>query len=939
MAPRLPILLLLAAVALYAETPAQQCNRAWVLIQQHKHLEAFQLLKTTIRENPTFVRAYRLVGDACGPGACREEALQFLSAAGPGPREVALGHYGRGSVYAANPAYSKGGLAPALREFAACIRVDPSRAECYPGVGGSLQAVAPATLTLRHAERLAPIDPHNPATRLLEGRILNLARKLEQAQQVLRQGLAVALAQKDEDLAALYYLELSGSDAALGSAGPQQNAQWLYEYAIRVDAVDLEFAMLLNGATDDASPVELTTGAGKFRQALARAQELGAWNPEVHCLRMIAKQHEEAGDLAAARQSLLAARQRCASGLNQTCAPDVLLELANVERAAGSSLEALRTYEEARTVARTVNLAWQEAMACRGIANIYADLGEYFKSLEWGTLSVQGFQQIGHLSPAAASSANLGDIHAVLGDFSSAQRAYRASLTMARSYVDKGEESRTLIAMGMLALRAGQPAQALPSLVQGQRIIVAERFRPFQVLASTAMARGLLRLGRPADALVQAQAAATLAAELHAVKPEAEALAAVGDCLLNLRRPSQAAVAFLRSLSLAESAGHLPVAVQARRGLAQAQLQQGNLQQALQHYRRAIEELESIRGALPAASQRSGLLEQNWVYYNETVSLLARLHARQPNAGFDRLALSYAERARVRTLFEDLAEARAAQSALPAPLDAEQIQASLAGTSTAILEFSLGDARSQAWLITAAGVSMFALPPRAAIAETVTRYRAFITTRPKTQAAYDAYTATARELHQTLIAPLSRQLAGLSNLTIVPDGALHYLPFETLIASPAGQPPRFLIEDLAIHYAPSASILAALLAAKPSPPAAMDLLAYGDPLYSRNAAAQVSAPDLVRRVYESAGARFPQLPNTRVELNRIGALFPAARERLLLGAEANEASVKSEQLPATASSTSPPTPSSMRPPRSAPASSFPSPTRAGKTASSGRRRS
>ena len=185
MAPRLPILLLLAAVALYAETPAQQCNRAWVLIQQHKHLEAFQLLKTTIRENPTFVRAYRLVGDACGPGACREEALQFLSAAGPGPREVALGHYGRGSVYAANPAYSKGGLAPALREFAACIRVDPSRAECYPGVGGSLQAVAPATLTLRHAERLAPIDPHNPATRLLEGRILNLARKLEQAQQVL----------------------------------------------------------------------------------------------------------------------------------------------------------------------------------------------------------------------------------------------------------------------------------------------------------------------------------------------------------------------------------------------------------------------------------------------------------------------------------------------------------------------------------------------------------------------------------------------------------------------------------------------------------------------------------------------------------------------------------------------------------------------------------
>src|SRR2546426_672574 len=102
-------------------------------------------------------------------------------------------------------------------------------------------------------------------------------------------------------------------------------------------------------------------------------------------------------------------------------------------------------------------------------------------------------------------------------------------------------------------------------------------------------------------------------------------------------------------------------------------------------------------------------------------------------------------------------------------------------------------------------------------------------------------------------------------LIIVPDGALAYLPFETL-----GGKTR-MIERFAIGYAPSASVLAALRSrsegsSKPS----RILIAFGDP------------------VYTARGFDFTRLPNTRAEVTAIRSLYPADASRVYLGAEASE---------------------------------------------------
>jgi CHAT domain-containing protein len=59
-------------------------------------------------------------------------------------------------------------------------------------------------------------------------------------------------------------------------------------------------------------------------------------------------------------------------------------------------------------------------------------------------------------------------------------------------------------------------------------------------------------------------------------------------------------------------------------------------------------------------------------------------------------------------------------------------------------------------------------------------------------------------LYDRLVAPWASALAGVRHLVVVPDGALHYVPFQALRCQGTG---RYLIEEHEVSYAPSATLL------------------------------------------------------------------------------------------------------------------------------------
>ncbi|MBN9122391.1 MAG: CHAT domain-containing protein [Planctomycetes bacterium] len=116
--------------------------------------------------------------------------------------------------------------------------------------------------------------------------------------------------------------------------------------------------------------------------------------------------------------------------------------------------------------------------------------------------------------------------------------------------------------------------------------------------------------------------------------------------------------------------------------------------------------------------------------------------------------------------------------------------------------------------------------------------------------------------------------AGAKRVVLIPDGALHKLPFECLLLSATPNPKYALDELPPVCYMPSIAALAVVL----NRPRALDgetsLLTVGDPAYP-----------------EAGASALPRLPFTAVESKRVRQSFPEDRVTALEGPNATEANV------------------------------------------------
>jgi CHAT domain-containing protein len=157
-------------------------------------------------------------------------------------------------------------------------------------------------------------------------------------------------------------------------------------------------------------------------------------------------------------------------------------------------------------------------------------------------------------------------------------------------------------------------------------------------------------------------------------------------------------------------------------------------------------------------------------------------------------------------------------------------------------------------------------------------------------------TAQEHLLYSILLAPV-REVRGKARLIIVRDGPLNLLPFDCL-RDPGG---RYVLYSHVTSYTPSGTVLYFLRTVHPGKNPPLPFLGIGDVNYSSGSqllAKESLTPDtgeVVRGVYDLAGAHFPQLPNTRSEILSAEQVF-GKRSVLLLGATATEAAFKAQPL-------------------------------------------
>jgi CHAT domain-containing protein/Tfp pilus assembly protein PilF len=288
---------------------------------------------------------------------------------------------------------------------------------------------------------------------------------------------------------------------------------------------------------------------------------------------------------------------------------------------------------------------------------------------------------------------------------------------------------------------------------------------------------------------------------------------------------------------------------QAQGGLGQVYAVQNRPADAARSFQSAMKTIAAARSSIHREDFRLSFLSGAISFYEDYIHFLASNRK-------DEQALEVAEVSRAQTLAEGLGFTSSSSTFPVRSLNPRQTVKKL---RTTVLSFWLGAEHSYVWVITPERVELVTLPPAVEIDPLVQTYRqALLGSRD----VLDTQNFAGRKLYDLLVAPAAKMIPKGARVTILPDGSLYGLNFETLLA-PAPEL-HYWIEDVDVSYANSLTLLAA--GASRHAAAAKKLLLVGDPV----------SPD----------AEFPKLPQAAAEMTGIENYFPAAERTVFSGAEA-----------------------------------------------------
>ncbi len=246
---------------------------------------------------------------------------------------------------------------------------------------------------------------------------------------------------------------------------------------------------------------------------------------------------------------------------------------------------------------------------------------------------------------------------------------------------------------------------------------------------------------------------------------------------------------------------------------------------------------------------------------------------REQEAEFDRLEREIRDR-----------NPRYADLQYPDPIDVGEVQSQLLGSGDLLLQYAVGDSSSTLWAVGSGSISTYALPARKELEARIDLLR-FALTNPD-RMSVQSFAVPARTLFEVLLAPAAAEIAESTNLIIVPDDILHYLPFEVLLESEPGEDENFaelpyLVRRIGIRYGQSASVLRQLrLQAEDHSETSHDFLAVGDPVFTGK-----GGGNFMRSNLES-------LPFSGAEVTSISRLFDPERSSVFTQEGATESAVR-----------------------------------------------
>ncbi len=162
-------------------------------------------------------------------------------------------------------------------------------------------------------------------------------------------------------------------------------------------------------------------------------------------------------------------------------------------------------------------------------------------------------------------------------------------------------------------------------------------------------------------------------------------------------------------------------------GMAENFKLRGDYDRAIEYNEEGFKIIEEMRVGMQSEEFKTAYMARERYAFEDVINMLAELHEKDGNKGYDLKAFQYAQRSKSRALIDLLVESQgradSADYQYSQPASLEEIQSSCLDNNTVFLEYSLGDSNSYLWVITSDLHQLYKLPDRNTIRDQIETMR------------------------------------------------------------------------------------------------------------------------------------------------------------------------------------------------------------------------
>ncbi|RME00032.1 MAG: CHAT domain-containing protein [Calditrichaeota bacterium] len=637
----------------------------------------------------------------------------------------------------------------------------------------------------------------------------------------------------------------------------------------------------------------------------------------------------------------------------------------------GKNEIALQELREAIRLHRQIGFLSGMTTNLINLGAIYVETNDLSRGLEYFMQARDIADKLAEPYDLQVAVGNIGEIYRLLGDYKKALDYLEKATKLAYSVRDSSRVGAWLGATASCHLALKDTVSALSTFRQAARILIRIHDTRNAALVYADMASIFSHRGRWQDAEKYFTKALSFLKAAGNPFSMGILHNQIADMYFKRRQYPAAKEHYQKALQMGSQLHAEHIIWQALFGLGKVSEHQGKFAKARTYYHDAIAHIEGIRSKLPEDFQRIHYVQNKVAVYEKMINLLQQRTKPDGSPASVKEAFSYAERIRARALLDLLTaakvnldegvdkkllaeetqlqqeitrvqihlypesetsdaykrlqkrlrelednldrvhfqmaaqRARRVKQATAKPLTADYVQKKILQDGEVLLEYFLGKNRSWLWCITSQAIRAIELPSRSYLDSLAMKYFAEISRPPL----YGSrFSRAGEQLYKHLLVPAAPELENARHVVIIPDGALHLVPFETFIIGEKEKRKRYAIEKWHFSYAPSASVLARLMQSnsesheKPK----LDLLIFADPKYEPDMHIASKRGELLTskmqidtisiNLYQQRGFSLSNLSWSDTEGQAIAALFPREKVVVYTGDQASEDQVKKERL-------------------------------------------